>query len=82
MKLTLAEPKYLKEGISIISDLVNEATLKLTQEGLELVAMVEVPKPKDAGCEPNHKDKSQIHNPTPSLDFGLIIAENLQEEKK
>lgn len=39
MKLTLVEPKYLKEGISIISDLVNEATLKLTQEGLELVAM-------------------------------------------
>ncbi len=39
MKLTLAEPKYLKDGISIISDLVNEATLKLTPEGLELVAM-------------------------------------------
>ena len=39
MKLTLAEPKYLKEGISIISDLVNEATMKLTAQGLELVAM-------------------------------------------
>jgi hypothetical protein len=25
MKLTLAEPKYFKDSISIISDLVNEA---------------------------------------------------------
>ena len=39
MKLTLAEPKFLKEGISIISDLVNEATIKLSAQGLELVAM-------------------------------------------
>lgn len=39
MKLTLAEPKFLKDGISIISDLVNEATIKLTAQGLELIAM-------------------------------------------
>ncbi len=39
MKLTLAEPKYLKDSISIISDLVNEATFKINPEAIELVAM-------------------------------------------
>ncbi|HIG96028.1 TPA: proliferating cell nuclear antigen (pcna) [Candidatus Woesearchaeota archaeon] len=39
MRLTLAEPKYLKESITIISDLVNEASLKITPEAIELVAM-------------------------------------------
>jgi proliferating cell nuclear antigen len=39
MKLTLAEPKYLKESISIISDLVNEARFKISKEAIELVAM-------------------------------------------
>lgn len=39
MKLTLAEPKYLKESILIISDLVNEARFKVTKEYIELVAM-------------------------------------------
>ena len=39
MKLTLAEPKYLKEPISIISDLVTEARLKITPDAIELVAM-------------------------------------------
>ena len=39
MRLTLAEPKYLKESISIISELVNEAKLKVSREGIELVAM-------------------------------------------
>ena len=39
MKLTLAEPKYLKESISIISDLVNEARFKVNKEAIELVAM-------------------------------------------
>ncbi|MBS3119614.1 proliferating cell nuclear antigen (pcna) [Candidatus Woesearchaeota archaeon] len=39
MKLTIAEPKYLKESVSIISDLVNEANFKVTKEGIELVAM-------------------------------------------
>ena len=39
MKLTLAEPSYLKESISIISDLVNEARFKITPDAIELVAM-------------------------------------------
>ncbi|MEK6828383.1 MAG: proliferating cell nuclear antigen (pcna) [Nanoarchaeota archaeon] len=39
MKLTLAEPSYLKESISIISDLVNEARFKITPNAIELVAM-------------------------------------------
>jgi proliferating cell nuclear antigen len=39
MKLTLAEPKYLKESISVISELVNEARFKITPDALELVAM-------------------------------------------
>ena len=39
MKLTLAEPKYLKEPISIISDLVTEARFKITPDAIELVAM-------------------------------------------
>ena len=39
MKLTLAEPKYLKDSISIISELVNEASFKITPQAIELVAM-------------------------------------------
>ena len=39
MRLTLAEPSYLKESISIISDLVNEARFKVTSNAIELVAM-------------------------------------------
>ena len=39
MILTLAEPKYLKEPISIISDLVTEARFKITPDAVELVAM-------------------------------------------
>jgi proliferating cell nuclear antigen len=39
MKLTLAEPKYLKDPISIISDLVTEARFKITPDAMELVAM-------------------------------------------
>lgn len=39
MKLTLAEPKYLKDSISIISELVNEARFKITPNAIELVAM-------------------------------------------
>ena len=39
MKLVLAEPKYFKESIAIISDLVSEAKFKVTPSGLELVAM-------------------------------------------
>ncbi|MEM0231181.1 MAG: proliferating cell nuclear antigen (pcna) [Candidatus Woesearchaeota archaeon] len=39
MKLVLAEPKYFKDSISIISELVNEARMKITSEGIEIVAM-------------------------------------------
>jgi len=39
MKLTLAEPKYLKESINIISELVTEGRFKITANGIELVAM-------------------------------------------
>jgi proliferating cell nuclear antigen len=39
MRLTLAEPGYLKESIAIISDLVNEARFKITPNAIELVAM-------------------------------------------
>lgn len=39
MKLTLAEPRYLRESITIISELVNEASFRITKEGIELVAM-------------------------------------------
>ncbi len=39
MKLTLAEPRFLKDSISIISELVNEANFKITKESIELVAM-------------------------------------------
>jgi len=39
MKLVLTEPQIFKDSIGIISDLVNEARFKVTQNGLELVAM-------------------------------------------
>lgn len=39
MKLTLADPKYLKDSISIISELVTEARFKISKAGIELVAM-------------------------------------------
>lgn len=39
MKFVLAEPKLLKESISIVSDLVNEVTFKVDSEKIELVAM-------------------------------------------
>lgn len=39
MKLTLAEPKYLKDSISIISELVNEARMKVTSDCIEIIAM-------------------------------------------
>jgi proliferating cell nuclear antigen len=39
MRITLAEPKYLKDSISIISELVNEAKLKISKDGIEMVAM-------------------------------------------
>jgi len=39
MKLVLAETNYLKDSISIISDLVNEASFKIGPNSVELVAM-------------------------------------------
>lgn len=39
MKLTLAEPKYFKDSVSIISELVNEARFKITPNAVELIAM-------------------------------------------
>ncbi|MFA6073619.1 MAG: proliferating cell nuclear antigen (pcna) [Candidatus Woesearchaeota archaeon] len=39
MKLTLAEPRLLKDSISIISDLVTETKIKITKDFIELVAM-------------------------------------------
>lgn len=39
MKLTLAEPRLLKDSISIISDLVTETRIRVLKDYLELVAM-------------------------------------------
>ena len=39
MKLTLADAKYFKESMSIISDLVVEVNLKVTPDWIEMVAM-------------------------------------------
>lgn len=39
MRLTLAEPNYLKDSVSIISELVNEASFKIKPNSVELVAM-------------------------------------------
>ncbi len=39
MKLTLAEPRFFKEPIVIISDLVNEVIFRIDKDKLELIAM-------------------------------------------
>ena len=39
MKLTLSDSTYLKDSITVISELVHEARFKLTKEGIELIAM-------------------------------------------
>jgi proliferating cell nuclear antigen len=39
MKLTLADSKYFKESVSIISDLVVEVNLKITPDWIEMIAM-------------------------------------------
>ena len=39
MKLTLAEPRFLKESVNIISDLVNDVNIKVNSDGLQVVAM-------------------------------------------
>ncbi len=39
MQLILAEPRLLKESVNIISDLVNEVTLKIDKDKIEIVAI-------------------------------------------
>ena len=39
MKLVLSEPRFFKDSIGIVSELVTEANFKVTKDGLELVAM-------------------------------------------
>lgn len=39
MRLTLAEPKYLKDSISIVSELITEARFNITKQSMKLVAM-------------------------------------------
>ncbi|MFH1650461.1 MAG: proliferating cell nuclear antigen (pcna) [Candidatus Woesearchaeota archaeon] len=39
MKLSLSEPRLLKDSVSIISDLVTEARFKVNKDAVELVAM-------------------------------------------
>ena len=39
MKLTLAEPRFLKESVNIISDLVNEVRFKIDSDKIEMIAM-------------------------------------------
>ena len=39
MKLTLTEPRYLKDSILIISELVNEVNIRMFKDRMELVAM-------------------------------------------
>lgn len=39
MNLTLAEPQVLKESMSVISELVTEATLKFDKDKIEIIAM-------------------------------------------
>ncbi len=39
MKLTLAEPKYLKDSVGILSDLVREGKFRINKDAIELVGM-------------------------------------------
>lgn len=39
MKLVLAEPKYLREPVLILSELVNEARFKISKDKIEVIAM-------------------------------------------
>ncbi len=39
MKLTLSNPKYFKDGVTIISDIVTEATFRIEENSLDVVAM-------------------------------------------
>ena len=39
MRLTLTDPRYLKDSILIVSELVNEANIRLLNDRVELIAM-------------------------------------------
>ena len=39
MRLVLAEPKFLKESVNIIAELVNDVNFKVTKDGVNLIAM-------------------------------------------
>lgn len=39
VKLVISDASYLKDSISVLSELVNEARFKMTKDGLELIAM-------------------------------------------
>jgi len=39
MKLTLTQPRFIKDSILIINELVNEVNLKITKDYIELIAM-------------------------------------------
>ncbi len=39
MKLVLAEPKYLKDSVFILSELVNDVQLKVTKDKIEVISM-------------------------------------------
>tara|TARA_Y100000310_G_scaffold222112_1_gene223768 strand:+ start:2019 stop:2765 length:747 start_codon:yes stop_codon:yes gene_type:complete len=39
MKLVLAEPRYLKDSVTILSELVNDVQMKINEDQIEIVAM-------------------------------------------
>lgn len=39
MKLVLAEPRYLKDSVSILSELITDAQMKITPDHIEIIAM-------------------------------------------
>ena len=39
MKLTLTEPRYLKDSIAIVSELVTEVNIKVTKDCVEIIAI-------------------------------------------
>lgn len=39
MKLVLSEPKFLKESVGVISELVNDVTLKVDSDSIQVIAM-------------------------------------------
>lgn len=39
MKISLIDPRYLRDSISVISELVNEVNIKFDKDGIEIIAM-------------------------------------------